>query len=240
MIIKPEYDPIGQAVSNFYFNQDNTPISVYSQVVEDEQLPPDYFFRTFNDMPRLERIALKQCEGKILDVGAGAGCHSLYLQNKNFDVTALEFSQLCCNVLHKRGIKQVINSDILSYSQEKFDTIILLMNGIGIAGSLDGLKILLSHLKLLLKKDGKILLDSSDLMYLFEDEDGSFVLDINSENYYGQIDYNLEYKGIKGNPYSWLFADSVILNEIAELAGFRTKLIEYGPHYDYLAELKLL
>jgi SAM-dependent methyltransferase len=240
MIIRPESDPIGQAITHFYFQQDNSPILVKSEVVEDEQLPPDYFFRSFNDMPMLERLALKHCTGKILDIGAGAGCHTLYLQNKNFYVTALEISELCCNVLRTRGVKNVVNSDILSFHHGKFDTIILLMNGIGIAGSLDGLKTFLTHLKSLLNEGGKILLDSSDLMYLFEDEDGSFVFDINSQNYYGEVDYTLEYKHIKGNTFSWLFADSVILTDIAEEVGLKTKIIEYGPHYDYLAELKLL
>ena len=241
MIIQPHLDPIGQAVTNYFYKQDNSPITVSSQVVEDEELPPDYFFRPYSEMPKLERIALKKSIGRVLDVGAGVGCHSLYLQKQNIDVTAIEVSELCCNLMKEQGLNKIVNTDILSYHhKQKYDTILLLMNGIGIAGRISGLKKLLDHLKKILDPNGKILLDSSDLIYLFEQEDGSFLLDINAKNYYGEIDYQLTYKKIIGQQFHWLFADHVILSEIAELSGFKTKVLEYGPHYDYLAELTLL
>jgi len=240
MILRPESDPMGQAIYNYSFFNDNTPINVLSQVVEDEELPPDYFFRNHNEMPRLERIALKMCKGKILDIGAGAGCHSDYLQKSGKDVTSVEISQLCCSVLEKRGIKKIVNSDILSFETEKYDTLLLLMNGIGIAKNISGLKELLIHLKKLLLPGGTILVDSSDLIYLYQEEDGSILFDINAKNYYGEIEYQLKYKNIIGETYSWLFADNVILFEIAEELGYKTKIVDYGPHYDYLAELTLL
>ena len=240
MIIKPATDPIGQAISNYFYRNDNSPITVSSKMVEEEQMPPDYFFRQYSEMPMLERLALKLANGKILDVGAGAGCHSLYLQNSKKNVTALEVSELCCKVMADRGINQVINSDILTFSATKFDTILLLMNGIGIAGDVKGLGELLVHLKFLLRPNGKIILDSSDLIYLFEQEDGTFQVDINADWYYGEIEYLLTYKKIIGKPFSWLFADHVILSEIAEQCGYKAKVLEYGPHYDYLAELTVV
>jgi SAM-dependent methyltransferase len=240
MILLPESDPMGQAIYNYAFLKDNTPINVLSQVVEDEELPPDYFFRNFNEMPRLERIALKRCNGKILDIGAGAGCHSVYLQKSGKDVTALEVSKLCCDVLQKRGVKKIVNSDIVSYTGERFDTLLLLMNGIGIAKTITGLKELLSHLKNLLLPNGSIIVDSSDLIYLYQEENGTYLIDINAKNYYGEIEYQLKYKEIIGEAYSWLFADNVILFEIAEEMGYQTKIIDYGPHYDYLAEMTLI
>jgi hypothetical protein len=240
MILQPKSDPMGQAIYNYAFSNDNTPINVLSQVVEDEELPPDYFFRNFNEMPQLERIALKMSKGKILDIGAGAGCHSVYLQKSGKDVTALEVSQLCCNVLNNRGIKKIINSDILSFSDERFNTLLLLMNGIGISKNISGLRELLTHLKNLLLPNGSILVDSSDLIYLYQEENGSFLIDINAKKYYGEIEYQLKYKNIIGESYSWLFADNVILFEIAEELGYQAKIVDYGPHYDYLAELTLL
>jgi len=240
MIILPELDPIGQAIYNYFFFNDNTPIDVLSTVVEDEELPPDYFFRTYREMPHLEKLALKRSKGKILDIGAGAGCHSVYLQKSKNDVTALEISQLCCTVLEKRGVKKWINDDIFSFNGEQFDTILMLMNGIGIAKNIEGLKNLLSHLKKLLLPGGSILVDSSDLIYLYQEENGSYLLDINAVKYYGEIEYQLNYKNIVGETYSWLFADNVILFEIAEEMGYQAKIVDYGPHYDYLAELTLL
>jgi len=230
---------MGQAIYNYSFCNDNTPINVLSQLVEDEELPPDYFFRSYREMPRLEKIALNNCKGKILDIGAGAGCHSVYLQKSGIDVTAIEFSELCCKVLSNRGINKIINKDILSFSGERFNTLLLLMNGIGIAKNISGLKVLLNHLKKLLLPGGNILVDSSDLIYLYQEENGTLLFDINAKNYYGEIEYQLKYKNIIGETYSWLFADNVILFEIAEELGYKTKIVDYGPHYDYLAELIL-
>ncbi|HPR32512.1 MAG TPA: class I SAM-dependent methyltransferase [Prolixibacteraceae bacterium] len=238
MIRHPCEDPIGQSISNYFHLGDNSPVKVISSMVEDEELPPDYFFRKHNDMPLLERIALKRSSGSILDVGAGAGCHSLYLQEKKKHVTALEVSTLCCNVMQKRGIHHVINEDIFDIKIKSFDTILLLMNGIGIAGNLSRLPDLLHCLKKILAPGGSILLDSSDLIYLYEQENGSYSIDINADHYYGEIDYQLEYRSMKSPPFSWLFVDHVLLKDIAETCGLRFRIVEYGPHYDYLAELK--
>lgn len=239
MIIQKEFDPIGNAIINYFHNNDNTAITVKSSAVEDDELIPSYLFRKYEEMPLLEKKALKHCSGKILDIGAGAGCHSLYLQEKNKNVTALEISTLCCNIMKEQGVKNIINSDITSFKNEKFDTLLLLMNGIGVAGTLSGLENLLIHLKSLLNKNGKILLDSSDLIYLFEEEDGSFLLDVNATQYYGEIEYLMTYKNITSLPFSWLFADSVLLTDTAEKVGLKTKILEYGLHYDYLAELTI-
>lgn len=240
MIIPPDKDPIGHAVFNYHRYQDNTPMIVHSEVIENEELPPDYFFRKHSEMPRLERIALKHARGQVLDVGAGAGCHALYLQEKNHQVTVLEPSTLCCEVMLDRGIKRVKNTDILSFNMGKYDTILLLMNGVGIAGSISGLKKMLLHLKTLMHSSSKILLDSSDLIYLYEQEDGSHWVNLNADHYYGEISYQLNYKEFDGEPFSWLFADPVLLSDVAEEAGLSMKILEYGPHYDYLAELKLM
>ncbi len=232
-----EKDPIGRAISEYYFLHDNTPIVVQSMLIEDEEMPPDYFFRDLNEMPLLEKTALKQCKGSVLDIGAGAGCHTLVLQERGLEVCALELSESCCRVMKARGVKRVINKDIFQYSEEKYDTLLLLMNGIGIAGSPEGLLELLLHLKTLMKPGGKILLDSSDLIYLYEQPDGSILFDLNSDAYYGVVDYCLQYKKITGEPFSWLFADQTLLADTAELAGLKAHILEYGPHYDYLAEI---
>jgi len=225
------------AVSEFFFKHDNTPIVVQSKLIEDEEMPPDYFFRGYSEMPLLEKTALKRCRGSVLDIGAGAGSHALILQERGMEVCALEISGSCCQVMEARGLRKVVHRDVFQYSEEKYDTLLLLMNGIGIAGSPDGLLRLLLHLKSLMKPGGKILLDSSDLVYLYEQPDGSILFDLNSDAYYGVVDYRLRYKDVEGDPFSWLFADQGLLSDTAELAGLKTRILEYGPHYDYLAEI---
>lgn len=230
-------DPIGQAIAD-YFNFGNAPdIIVHTSYTEGEHLSPSYFFRTEKEMPELEKKALLLCRGKVLDIGAGAGCHSLVLQNKGFDVTAVEKSELAANIMKKRGVKNVVCSDIFSFKKPGFDTILLLMNGAGIGGNLAGLTKLLKHLKTLLNTDGQILTDSSDISYLFEEDDGSIWIDLANDSYYGEIKYEVIYKNLN-DKFNWLFTDFETLAKTAEKSGMRSNLIMEGDHFDYLAKLE--
>ena len=230
-------DPIGQAVYNYHFKRIDIPVTVHSDEFDDDTLSSAYFFRSFQQMPPLEQKALSLCRGRVLDVGACAGAHALYLQQQGIDVTALEVSPLCCEVLRGRGVRKVVEQDIRSYQGEQFDTILLLMNGAGIAGTMSGLIRLLGHLKKLLLPGGQILLDSSDLIFLFEEEDGMITIDLNADKYYGEINFQTEYMGQKGEPFSWLYVDADSLKQAALQQQFADVTIIHGDHYDYLAQL---
>lgn len=231
-------DPFGEAIHD-YFEKGKAPnLIVNSNYTEGEKIAASYFFRTEKEMPAIEITALKNCKGKILDIGAAAGCHSIILQEKGFDVTALEKSERAAGVLKKRGIQKVVCTDIYNFSDSQFDTILLLMNGAGIGKSLTGLKKLLAHLKTVLKEKGRILIDSTDIRYLFEEEDGSFWIDLANKTYYGEMEYEVKY--IKSfSKFKWLFVDFQELKKVAEKAGFECSLIKNGEHHDYLALLKL-
>lgn len=189
-------------------------------------------------MPKLELNALKICRGKTLDVGAAAGCHSILLQKKGFNITAIEKSGLATEVMKNRGIQKVICDDIYTFSKNSYDTILLLMNGTGIGKTIEGLKELLLHLKSLLTANGQILIDSSDIKYLFEEEDGSFWIDMANANYYGEMEYQVTYKKLEAK-FKWLFVDSATLKKVANKTGFQYKIVAEGEHHDYLAQLKL-
>jgi len=238
-VLKKNHDPVGHAVWDYLNGMQDESILVRTDIAEDEQLMPSHFFRTFEHMPVQEQEALRRCSGKILDVGAGAGAHSIWLQDHGFEVDALEISPLSCETMRIRGVKNVHLLDIHSLTDPKYDTILLLMNGAGIAQTLPGLRILLQHLKTLLNPGGKILADSSDLLYLFTDENGDSWVDIASDTYYGQMEYQLTYKSIKGKPFSWLFVDAETFCDYAEFCGFTVKDRFAGAHFDYLVELIL-
>ena len=231
-------DPIGQAIQDYYKKGKTSDVNINSNYTKDERIPPSYFFRTEEGMPGIERMAIKACKGKILDIGAAAGCHSLILQKKGYNVTALEMSELANEVLKSRGIQKVICEDIYTYSGDKFDTLLMLMNGTGIGGTLDGLKTLLKHLKNLLTDKGQILIDSSDIRYLFEEEDGSVWIDVANENYIGEMEYEVSYKKLK-TKFKWLFADFETLKKVADETGLRCSLVEEGKHFDFLARITL-
>lgn len=232
-------DPIGRAVYDFHFNLINQPIIVHSEDFDDDQIETSYLFRSFKQMPALEKKAMNLCRGKVLDIGACAGAHTVYLQNKGFDVTALETSALCCQVLKERNLVNVINQDIFKFTGQKFDTILLLMNGTGIAGSLDGLDVLLFHLKTLLNPEGQILIDSSDLIFLFVEEDGSALIDISADKYYGELTFQTEYKSWISQPFPWLYVDVNNMANAVEKNGMKINKIFKGQHYDYLVQITL-
>lgn len=230
-------DPFGEAIFD-YFEKGKTPdLVINTNYTEDERIPVSYLFRTEKEMPVIERTALKLCRGKVLDVGAAAGCHSLVLQKKGYNVTAIEISEKAVDILKKRGIQKIIHEDIYNYSASKYDTILLLMNGTGIGKTKTGLKTLLSHLKKLLAENGQLLIDSSDIIYLFEEEDGSRWIDLNNTKYYGEMEYELSYKK-SSLKFEWLFIDFESLKIIAEEVGFSCKMVQAGEHHDYLAQLK--
>lgn len=230
-------DPFGQAILEYNTKGKAPDIQVNSNYTEDESISVSYLFRDEKQMPEIEKVAFKKCKGRILDVGAAAGCHSLILQKKGFNVTALEKSELSAEVMKKKGIIKVITSDIFDYNEKQFNTILLLMNGAGIGGTMQGLEKLLIHLKTLLLEDGQILIDSSDIKYLFKEEDGSEWIDLANDKYYGEMEYEVSYK--KWNDkFNWLFIDSENLTKVANLAGLSCNIIAKGEHYDYLAQLK--
>ncbi|WP_291858423.1 bifunctional 2-polyprenyl-6-hydroxyphenol methylase/3-demethylubiquinol 3-O-methyltransferase UbiG [Marinilabilia sp.] len=235
---KESLDIIGSACRD-YFQKSNKDLSieVWSNIAETDLIPVHYLFRPFNEMPTLEQDALKQCRGKVLDVGAGAGSHALWLQEQGFEVTALEISPGACEVMQKRGIQNILEKDFFNLPEEvRYDTLLMLMNGIGIVGTTDKLKGFFNVARKLLKPGGQILVDSSDLRYLFLEDDGSILINLN-DHYYGEVEYRMSYKGRKGRRFPWLFIDDQLMEYHAEKSGFRFERIVEGDHYDYLARL---
>jgi SAM-dependent methyltransferase len=232
-------DPIGRAVYDYHFNSTNQPIIIHSDDFDDDVIETTYLFRSYKQMPVLEKKAMSLCRGTVLDVGACAGAHSVYLQNKGFAVTSIETSVLCCEVLKNRSVRNVLNQDIFKFTGQKFDTILLLMNGTGIAGSLDGLDVLFHQLKTLLNPGGQILIDSSDLIYLFGQDDGSVMIDISSEKYYGELTFQTEYKSWISQPFPWLYVDLNNLENAVHKNQLKISKVYNGQHYDYLARITL-
>ena len=235
-LLSPGNDPLGAAVTDFFSTEISKDIHVFSDIADDDIIPSGYLFRRYAEMPELEKLALEKCQGKILDVGAAAGCHCLELQEMGKSVTALEYSELCCSVMQQRGIKNVCPGNFYSFSANTYDTLLFLMNGIGIAGTIGNLPYFLECAGKLLNKNGRLIFDSSDLIYLFEDDDGSVSIDLN-DMYYGELKYRLEFRGISGKEFPWLFIDFSTLAAIAAEKGFRAELVAKGEHYDYLGML---
>ena len=238
-VLIPTADPMGAAIYDYYTTGKADTLVVHSSMFEDDEIPVADLFRGYEDMPELEKIALDDAQGRILDVGAGSGCHSLALKEMGKKAVAIDISPLSVEVMKSRGVDaRQINLYDTSFT-ERFDTILMLMNGTGIIGTLDNMPAFFTRMRQLLAPGGSILIDSSDLRYLFEEEDGSLMIDL-ADDYYGLLDYQMEYKDVLGEPFDWLYVDFDTLAFYAEENGFTAELVAEGEHYDYLAKLQVI
>ncbi|EJL72692.1 class I SAM-dependent methyltransferase [Chryseobacterium populi] len=229
-------DLMGKAIWDYYNNLNPEDLQTETSISELDELPVDYLFRDFEEMNDIEQKALELSKGKVLDIGAGAGLHSVYLQNeRNLDVTALDISPKSVEVCKLRGIKNTVCRDMLDFSGQTFDTVLLLMNGTGIFGSLTKIDTYLQKLYSLLDDNGQILIDSTDILYMFDrDEDGGVY--VPAEGYYGELDYVVHYKGESEDPIKWLYLDFHTLKNAVENNGFKIEKVIQDEDA-YLAKL---
>ena len=229
---------MGQAILDYHQKGKAARLRVFSSLFEEDEIPVKTLFRGFGEMPAIEQEALRLARGKILDAGAGSGCHSLALKEMGKTSMAIDISPLSTRVMRERGLNaQQANLLDPSWS-DSFDTILMLMNGSGIIGRIENLNPFFQRMKKLLNPGGSILMDSSDLRYLFEDEAGDFQPDPEA-GYYGEIDFRMKYKQVEGDPFDWLYIDFDTLALHAAQAGFHAERILEGEHFDYLARLTM-
>lgn len=228
-------DFLGKAIYNFHKGKDSDlKISINGSL--DDPMDLSLFFRSYKNMNGIEQKAMDMSRGRILDIGAAAGCHTLYLQTQQKDVEALEISDHACKVMEEKGVKKIINKDVFDYHEGSYDTLLLLMNGLGMGTSLKGCKKLLRHLIGMLNDGGQILADSSDIRYMFEVEDGVFEFEMD-DKYYGEVVFELEYRGEKDSPFPWVYVAPEALESICDELKLTLEFIHFGEHYDYLAKI---
>ena len=229
-------DLMGRAIWDYFYQENPEDLQTETSISELDDLPVSYLFRNYKEMNALEKKALDLSFGKVLDVGAGAGSHSLYLQNKrNLDVAALDISPKSIEICKARGVKNAVCEDFLKFSDSKFDTILLLMNGTGIFQSLKNVDQYLQKLKNLISENGQILLDSTDILYMYDQDDDGGVL-VPATGYYGELDYYIHYKGESELPMKWLYLDFNTLKNAAIAKGFKIQKIKQLDD-SYLAKL---
>ncbi|RTZ01557.1 class I SAM-dependent methyltransferase [Flavobacterium sp. RSP49] len=233
-------DLFGKAILDFQTNNSPEDLITETTISDEDEMSVAYLFRSYDEMPQMEQKALQLAKGKILDVGCGAGSHSLSLQNeRNLDVTSIDISSNAIQACTLRGLKKAKVQDVLTLENEKYDTILLLMNGAGMCGKLKNIPNFLLKLKSLLNPGGQILLDSSDIIYMFDDDEDGGKWIPSQKEYYGEIVFNISYKGEKEKPFDWMFIDYNTLQNAALDNGLKCELILEGEHFDYLAKLSI-
>ncbi len=229
-------DVLGKALLDYQQGRYSEDIVTHSSLDQTDELPLPYLFRNYEAMPDLEQQALQLCKGEVLDIGCGAGSHSLFLQEKGTTVTAIDASKGAIETCALRGIENCVHQNIYDFKNHKFDTLLLLMNGIGLAGKLKNLAAFFSHLKSLLLPGGQILLDSTDIIYMYEADEA---ISTTSPSYYGEVDFTMTYKKETGALFHWLYIDQASLIREAKNNQLRCEIVSLGEHFDYLARLSL-
>ncbi len=234
-ILDKEKDPLGTMLNDFCCGDSGAFLNVWSSTLEMATMQGTTMLRGLEKMNDVEKCALATSRGQILDVGAGAGCHSLVLQSRGLDVDAIDISPGCVEVMRRRGVEKSYHRNILDLRKSRYDTVLMLMNGIGICGSLDGLNLFIQHMDTLLAPNGQLLADSTDLTGKFL-EKGEAVYD-EEGGYCGETDFVMIYKGLRSDPFSWLYVDFELLHTICSFHGFRCdKLIETEENH-FLARI---
>lgn len=223
-------DVHGEAIFDFYKGDHSVTLKTYNSYGDPEEMPVEVFFRDHQDFTELENEAITCCEGKILDVGAGAGAHALFMQAFDMDVVALENSSGCIETLKHSGMKKIIKEDFFAH-QAKYDTLLFLMNGLGLAGKLENLPYFFRHCEKLLNSGGQIILDSSDISYLYQEGV------TRPDHYFGEIQYQYEYKNKKGDWFDWLYMDAELLIKETKHLGLQTEILQTDEFDQYLARI---
>ena len=249
---------MGRAIADYHKNKKASKLRVFSPMFEEDEIPLTTLFRSYKSMPEIERKALDMAKGRILDVGAASGCHSLVLQDRGMDVTAIDISPLSVETMKERGVKKVIEQDFFTLEgqameqrepssllewpsrdrvrRSQYETILMLMNGIGIVGTLERMPEFFKQLDTILASGGQVLCDSSDISYVFETEEGIIELP-DDMGYYGEHSFRMQYKDTIGEPFDWLYIDADTLKQKAGRCGYAVELVAEGEHYDYLARI---
>lgn len=224
-------DVYGKALADYYYQRTNDPLWVHSSYGTREEMPVDWFFRQPEDFPELEQYALSLCQGKVLDIGAGVGVHTLALQKAGLDVMAIEQSAIASEIMRARGVQQLFFDSYQNYTGSAVDTILLLMNGIGLVGSLSELTDFLGWAKRRIKPGGQLLFDSSDVSYLFEGKAKP------TDYYYGEVQFQYEYQEEYGEWFSWLYIDFNTLLKASRQTGWQVQRIYEDETQQYLVRL---
>lgn len=225
-------DILGQAISDYYNYERDQTLWVHDTLGPKVPMPVSVYFRPEKDMPALELEALRHCKGRVLDIGAGAGSHALALQDRGIDVTAIDISPLAVSVMQSRGVEKALVKDIFQFGGERYDTLLLMMNGIGLCSNIAGLHRFLKYTRNLLAPGGQLLFDSSDVAYLYEDGLPA------GDNYYGEIRCRYEYKKQKTDWFTWLYADQSVLATVAREEGYLSEVLFEDDNDQYLVRLR--
>ena len=219
----------GMAITDYFESKKPSEIEVISEDFDDDFIPVEYLFRTYEDWPEIEKIAINRCEGKILEIGSLTGVHAEYLKEKGYDVTCCEMDPIASDFIEKKGYNIIKNDIFLEKPIPIYDYVLIMMNGLGILEKIEMMEDKLNHLLNFLKPGGKIISDSSYLDYLEEHK---------TDRYFGEFEYQITYKGYISPKFNWLYIDYSKLKEKCKEFNLKCELLAYNEEdHHFLVEI---
>lgn len=230
--------PHGLALQAYFAGDDGAQILVRRDDGLEVFLPASVFFRSPDDFWPIETMALEHCRGHVLDIGAGSGVHSLFLESEGRSVTALDISPEAVGIMIERGLSDVRCADALDFEGGPFDTLLMLGHGIGITGDLPGLRRFLRRARRLIRENGQLLADSLDVRRT-DDSKHLAYHEANREagRYVGETRLQFQFGEHVGPYCGWLHVDPQTLKEEARRAGWECEVLLEEESGNYLARL---
>jgi SAM-dependent methyltransferase len=233
------WSPYEEAMLAFHRGDQDAVVTVYDDFGRDDA-PIAYFFRGPDQFPHYERLALEHCGGSVLDAGAGSGCHTLFLQDRGFQVTAIEALPGLVEIMRDRGVRDARLATWADLEAPPFDTMLVMMNGLGLAETLSGLPLFLREARRLVKPDGRILTDSTDVRVRMDPTNRGRIWR-DDGRYVGDLHFQLEFRGRRGDPFPQLYVDCETLARYCRDEGWSCELLQPpDEHGHYLARLTQL
>jgi len=238
--LKPEEDAFGQMIWAYYKGRE-----VFEIVERDDgyidvgsKYGPKMYFSEYEDWSLVEQKAMESVKGRVLDVGCGAGRHSLYLQKKGFDVLGIDNSPLAIKVCELRGLKKAKTMSIedVNFKPNSFDTIIMMGNNFGLFGSFKKARKLLKKFHEMTSENALIIADTRD-PYKTDNPDHFEYHRFNKEKgrMGGQVRIRIRFRKHVGRWFDYLMVSKKEMEEILKGAGWKVKEFIDSEDAEYIA-----
>jgi len=238
MMSNDSFHPYGLAILDYFNGNISATLTVFDELGQRREVPVARFFREGDDFPEIEKKALELCYGKVLDIGAGAGRHSLALQERGLTVCAIDIVPDCVTVMKMRGVREVYWADIMEFDGGPFDSLLGVMNGLTMVKSLERLPLFLQHLRRLIRPGGQYLVDSTDLRRSAGSEMNALLeAKVRDGQYFGELTAQMEYENQRGTLFRELYVDQQTLSDRAFTAGWDCNIVIQQDNGRYLARL---
>jgi SAM-dependent methyltransferase len=239
--MKDEQDAFGHAVYDFHHGRKIVEIIEREDGLLDTTAGPAAYFAPFEEWMLHEQKAMAFVRGRVLDVGCGAGRHSLHLQEQGFDVTGIDISPLAIEVCRLRGLKDARAMGITRVSSRlgNYDTVLLLGNNFGLLANPRRARWLLRRFHRMTPENGRIVTTSNDI-YQTTDPRHLAYQEQNRQRgrMSGQIRIRVRYRHFKDPWFDYLMVSKEEMQQLLEGSGWqvRTFIESDGPAYAAIIE----